>query len=503
MKPLSEEILRDKIKGCFLGKNVGGTLGAPFEVDTNLQNVSFYTQELNGNPLPNDDLDLQLPWLILAEYYGLDHLTSRHFGEYWINAIIGPWGEYSNCRWNCLEGFFPPLSGACENDGLCVSNGAWIRSEIWACLCAGHPENAIRYAWMDASCDHKGDGIYAEMFIAAMEAAAFCCSDIRELLKIGLANIPPAGRLRECIELVIAGFDAGKDWQTVRNEVVEKNQDIGWFQAAINVPFVVIALLYGGGDFGKTVCLAVNCGDDTDCTGATAGAIIGIIQGASALPEKWLTPIGEGIVTWSLNNFALPLPAPANITELTQRIINVRKIAEIRDPQWGMPADDLYSSEMARSIWERPEYELRFDLLFARLDVEFPDGPYVKPGQPCRIKIKVRDSITPTGVIRLHWLLPENWVADPAELRLGVRNFCQSVIECSVTPPEGVLDAMNYLYLEVRADDRNAPVAVTIPLRNKAAYSFPRLYLDSKSDCWLRRCGAMRRIKGMAEKGRL
>ncbi len=49
-------------------------------------------------------------------------------------------------------------------------------------LCAGHPETAIRYAWMDASCDHKGDGIYAEMFIAAMEAAAFYCSDIRELL---------------------------------------------------------------------------------------------------------------------------------------------------------------------------------------------------------------------------------------------------------------------------------------------------------------------------------
>ena len=116
MKPLSEEVLLDKIRGCFLGKNVGGTLGAPFEGKTEMNDVGFYTQKLDGNPLPNDDLDLQLLWLVMAEYYGLEHLTSRHFGAYWLSGVIGPWGEYGFCRWNCLNGFFPPLSGSCDND---------------------------------------------------------------------------------------------------------------------------------------------------------------------------------------------------------------------------------------------------------------------------------------------------------------------------------------------------------------------------------------------------
>ena len=57
---LNSEEYRDKLLGCFLGKNIGGTLGAPFEWKRQVNQVSFYTQELDGNPLPNDDLDIQL-----------------------------------------------------------------------------------------------------------------------------------------------------------------------------------------------------------------------------------------------------------------------------------------------------------------------------------------------------------------------------------------------------------------------------------------------------------
>ncbi|MBE6400335.1 MAG: ADP-ribosylglycohydrolase family protein, partial [Lentisphaerae bacterium] len=265
----SKEVLADKIHGCWIGKNIGGTLGGPLEGKRDIFDVKWYLSDPNGVPLPNDDLDLQLLWLTMAEYYGAEHLTSRHFGMMWMHGIIGPWGEYSNCRQNCHLGFFPPLSGACDNDGLNRSNGAWIRAEIWACLAAGKPDEAIRYAWLDSSCDHMTDGIYAEMFVAAMEAAAFCESDIRKLIEIGLSKIPDQCRLRESIELAISGYDAGKKWQDVRNEVVKLNEDMGWFQAPANVAFVVIGLLYGEGDFAKTVCTAVNCGDDTDCTAAT------------------------------------------------------------------------------------------------------------------------------------------------------------------------------------------------------------------------------------------
>ena len=496
MKPLAEEVLRDKIRGCFIGKNVGGTLGAPFENKREINNIDFYTQKLDGNPLPNDDLDLQLLWLVLAEYYGPEHLTSRHFGEYWINGIIGPWGEYSNCHWNCMEGFFPPLSGSCSNDGLRYSNGAWIRSEIWACLCAGRPDDAIRFAWMDASCDHSGDGIYAEMFTAALEAAAFYCSDLRELLRIGLAKLPAEGsRLRECIELVIAGYDAGKDWKTVRGEVVERNRDLGWFQAAVDVPFAVLALLYGEGDFGKTVCLAVNCGDDTDCTAATAGAILGIMYGASALPERWTAPIGDGIAMISLNSFALPLPIPGTVTELSERIMTLRRIAEIRSPESVLPEEDFLGVETAAALWKRSEYELEFDLLFAAVCVDYPNGPWLEAGKPCRLRISVRDSITPTGVVKMRWLLPENWHASVTELRLGTRNFCRTGVDVEIVPPaDATLPAMQYLHLEVTTDDRAYPTVVTVPFRNRNGVVFPRCRVDAESAGWLRRKALMSRL---------
>ena len=502
MKTLSEDVLMDKIRGCFLGKNIGGTLGAPFEGKTELNNVDFYTGELDGNPLPNDDLDLQLLWLILAEFYGLEHLTSRHFGEYWINGMIGPWGEYANCRWNCLTGFFPPLSGSCENEPLKISNGAWIRSEIWACLFAGRPDDAIRYAWLDSSCDHSGDGIYAEMFTASLEAAAFYCSDIRELLKIGLSKIP-SGRLRESIELAIAGYDAGKDWKTVRNEIVEHNADIGWFQAAVDIPFLVLALLYGEGDFGKTLCLAVNCGDDTDCTAATAGSILGIIQGANALPEKWTKPVGDGIATISLNRFCLPLPIPKTVSELTLRIQRLRKIAALRDPLAAQPADDFLSSEAAKEIWQRSEHELQFDLLFASVSVDYPDGPYAEPGKAVSLKLRVTNSILEPGVIRMRWLLPEGWSCESPEMSFGVRPYCLAELKTSVTPPDQPLPSMSYLHLEVFSAERACPSVITIPLRCRAAVSFRRPMLYPSKD-WFLRGGAMRAqqaILDQADKG--
>ena len=72
---------------------------------------------------------------------------------------------------------------------------------------------------------------------------------------------------------MLDAFDAGEDWKTARNRVVADSADLGWFQAPANVAFTILGLLYGGGDFGRSVCLAVNCGDDTDCTGATCGAV--------------------------------------------------------------------------------------------------------------------------------------------------------------------------------------------------------------------------------------
>lgn len=60
---------KDKVLGCLYGKNIGGTLGAPFECYRGVHDVNFYTQD-TSKPIPNDDVDLQLVWLRAVEMEG-------------------------------------------------------------------------------------------------------------------------------------------------------------------------------------------------------------------------------------------------------------------------------------------------------------------------------------------------------------------------------------------------------------------------------------------------
>lgn len=47
---------------------------------------------------------------------------------------------------------------------------------------------------------------------------------------------------------------------------MEMDADIGTWMAPANVGYVILGLLYGEGDFKKSLLTAVNSGDDTDCT---------------------------------------------------------------------------------------------------------------------------------------------------------------------------------------------------------------------------------------------
>lgn len=499
------EEFRDKVFGCWTGKNIGGTLGAPMEGNREMTDISFYIQELNGAPAPNDDLDLQLVWLLAVEQHGAYRLNERILGEYWMRYITGPWNEYGTAKGNIAAGLYPPLSGFCNNEEWKNSNGAWIRSEIWSCLFPGAPDDVVRFAWMDSCVDHTGDGIYAEIFTAVLESAAFVESNLEKLIAIALARIPADCRVARSVKLALDCYHDGIDWKTARNRIVEDSSDLGWFQAPANLGFVVLGLLYGEGDFGRSICTAVNCGDDTDCTGATVGAVLGIIKGHSGLPPEWVAPIGNAIKTVAISTYQLFVPT--TLAELTERVIRNKKLVELENPALPRLSDsptrigDEFRSRLAdgASVRERlrgyNSRALSFDLPWGKLTVGYGTSPVTVPGEIQRLRLSVTDCPHNNRLVCFNWKLPEGWTMHPGATQLlQVKQRMESTLTVEITPGEFPAP-MTYIQLELQLSDRFVPSWIAVPFQLRGAVEQERqVYIGSYKDDEARR---MARYEGI------
>ena len=213
---INKKLYRDKVYACWLGKNIGGTMGTPFEGNPNLLDIKGFTS-VKGEPLPNDDLDLQIVWLKALIEVGAQNLDANILSWYWRKYIPAEWNEYGVGRNNAAVGITPPMSGELYNHGWKASNGAWIRSEIWACLAPGFPNVAVKYAIMEASIDHGvSDGTAAEIFTAALESIAFVENDLRAAIDTALKYIPESSRVAQSVRLVMEEYDKGTNWKETR-----------------------------------------------------------------------------------------------------------------------------------------------------------------------------------------------------------------------------------------------------------------------------------------------
>jgi ADP-ribosylglycohydrolase len=324
---------QEKVMGCWLGKAVGGTLGQPYEGCDGPLNLTYY-DPVPTDMIPNDDLDLQVLWACILDGMGQAVVDRTVFADAWLKHVDFPWDEYGIAIRNLRNGIPAPYSGSYDNwfkDGL----GAAIRSEIWACLSPGNPELAAKYAYEDACVDHAGDGIYAEQFLAALESMAFVENDIDKLLDAGISVIPADSRLATAIRDTRQWCSEFSDWLAIRQKILDKWGSENFTDAVMNIPFAVMALLLGKGDFSESICLSVNCGRDADCTTATVGAILGIIN-PDGINEKWLKPIGRKLV---INDGITGITHPATLDDFTDMIIALRKKIILRKKQTSIPID--------------------------------------------------------------------------------------------------------------------------------------------------------------------
>ena len=328
-----DEALMDKLCGAWIGRIAGCLLGKPVEgwKRDRLWPVlkatgnwpmkgyilkSAFTPELieehklwtgacfadnvrYASPV-DDDTNYTTFALKLVTRYGRD-FTPADVAEGWLSwipAFATCTAERAAYR-NIAAGLLPPETATYKNPYR-EWIGAQIRGDFFGYINPGDPRTAAEMAFRDASISHVKNGIYGEMFIAAMIAAAAAERDIRTIIETGLAYIPAKSRLTADVREIIALYDAGKSADEIIGHIHTRFNEYSsndWCYTNSNAMIVTMALLCGGGDFGTSVCLAVQSCFDTDCNGATVGSVVGIRNGESGIDPYWYAPFEKRLYT--------------------------------------------------------------------------------------------------------------------------------------------------------------------------------------------------------------
>ncbi len=314
-----------RICGCMLGKTLEGirtTELIPFLKETGNYPMHRYilksdlTQEILKkyqyhfaavpyadaiHSMPtDDDTNYTVLYQEIIEKYGKD-FTPFDISRAWL--WYQPKDAYCTAErvafCNFVKGYTPPHSAVYKNPYR-EWIGAQIRADYFGYINPGNPELAAHMAWRDASISHTKNGIYGEMFVAAMLAVAAHTQNMEDIVLGGLGQIPHTSRLYKEIMEDFNAYKQGKSheqWLKTFYQQYDENNPHHWCHTISNARIVVASLLYGKGDFAKSICMAVEAGFDTDCNGATVGSIVGMAKGINAIPQHWQTPFNDELQT--------------------------------------------------------------------------------------------------------------------------------------------------------------------------------------------------------------
>lgn len=327
----------DRWKASILGRGAGCTLGAAVEFWSVDQMEAWGRQfgedypprdffqyaRLPGTPryivgnsddlrrgrrgfIPvDDDTAYTLIGLLTLEDHGQGFSREQQAETWRRNFVIRSeenqswgvyWGERRLLR-NLADGVSPAEAGYHLNPNV-QSIAAWTRADAWGYAAPGWPEKAAELAYKDASINHRRNGVYGTMFMAAAISAAFSVDDPVEALEIALQEIPAGSLLADGVRWAFSVSAHVADYRDAARLVHERYPHMFEGHAVNNALFVVLGILIGRRDFTRVVGETVAMGNDNDCTGATAASIVGAAVGPEGVPAHWIEPFENRIQTY-------------------------------------------------------------------------------------------------------------------------------------------------------------------------------------------------------------
>jgi ADP-ribosylglycohydrolase len=282
----------------YISSNIDKKIKAKYEVDDKAPWIN------NVDCMPaDDDTNYTILYLKILETYGRNFSSDDVAASWLLNMPILHVCTAERVAYkNLVNLVMPPLSGSYYN-AYREWIGAQIRADFFGYVNPGDTETAAEYAWRDGRISHVKNGIYGEMFAAAMTARAAVNreavnQDMKDIILSGLGEVPEKSRLTEGVKKVLSWREEGINWEAALDrvhQIYDESNSHHWCHTISNAMICAVSLLWGDRDLEKTIGIAVCAGFDTDCNAATVGSIAGMVNGAKALPEKWIKPLNNKV----------------------------------------------------------------------------------------------------------------------------------------------------------------------------------------------------------------
>lgn len=287
---LSRSSMVDKIEGGFMGALWANFAGLPseFQYIASPGSEDSFKWVLSDVYVTDDDTSMEYTFLHMMEVYGVNDITYKDMVAEWIYHFQDYiWEGNYYARQLMLQGKLPPETGKTGFNKTSEAIDAQIECEIFGMVTPGMPQNAYgrtKY-WMAV----VGDGVVLEnaAFYAMLCANAFVYDDVYQNMEDVRSRFADDSTTAEIYDTVKHLYETyPDDWRTARAAMHSRYYTGYNLDCRINFASTIMALLYGGGDYEKTVKIGVLAGYDNDCNAATSATIVGLTLGYDKLPQQ-------------------------------------------------------------------------------------------------------------------------------------------------------------------------------------------------------------------------
>jgi hypothetical protein len=357
---ISEEELYDKMMGGWLGQMIGvsWTASTEFAATGNIMPTSRFPSwkpSMITNAFIQDDVYVEIPFLDAMKENGA-FCSPVYMGEKFEDSLFSLWHANNAARNNLRAGYSWQDAGHYLINGHADDIDWQIECDFLGAMYPGLVNEAAMRAYEIGQMICYGDGVYGGVFVTAMHSAAYTAKSIEEIVDAGVSVIPTGTKFRGLMDDVIKAYKEGKTWeqawQIVENSCGKTDKCVDCregganavmnIDAKVNAAYILIGLLWGEGDFAKTVEISCRCGQDSDCNPSSAASILGNFYGASGIAPIYKSNVDYNTTVFSQTNYTLNQVVKLNM-DLTKEVITTYGATE-NDGIWTFKTDKSYET---------------------------------------------------------------------------------------------------------------------------------------------------------------